>query len=113
GRGGPFLGDPVSRTDSSPRIPAGRRPRRRRLLLLSPSRKIALLLIGWAAAALMSLRLGAVPIPAGDVLGILLYPLPFIGDALGVPWWNSAHEVIVFQIRLPRLLLAGMVGGSL
>lgn len=54
--------------------------------------------------------LGAVAISPATMLGVLL-------DRLGVSGivapWPAAHETILLQLRLPRILLAGLVGAAL
>src|SRR5947209_6568510 len=53
---------------------------------------------------------GPTSIPSGDVLHILLYKL---GVYSGHRTWSDAEESIVWEIRLPRTLAAGLVGASL
>jgi iron complex transport system permease protein len=53
---------------------------------------------------------GAVAIPLGDVVGMLMARLP--GISL-VPSWSEQAEAIIFQIRLPRVITAVVVGGAL
>src|SRR5690554_5864281 len=75
--------------------------------------KLLLLVALWAGAALGSLALGAVPLPPGDVAAMMLHRLPVAQSLIGEAWWPEASEVILFQIRLPRVVLAGLVGASL
>ncbi|WOF74866.1 iron ABC transporter permease [Parvibaculaceae bacterium PLY_AMNH_Bact1] len=65
---------------------------------------LALLL---AAAALTGLTRGAAEISAGDVLGILW---SFLWGPEGV---DPVSYAIVLEIRMPRVLLGGMVGATL
>ena len=61
-------------------------------------------------ALLLAGSLGAVAIPFPTVVQILLSRLP------GLPIdsdWPASWETIIWDIRLPRLLLAGLVGASL
>jgi iron complex transport system permease protein len=53
---------------------------------------------------------GSTHIPLGTIWGILLSRLP-LGDI--TPAWSAATETIVVDIRLPRVLLAGLVGAAL
>lgn len=65
-------------------------------------------------SALISVTQGVVAIPATTVFGMLLDRIPAVSERLGiVPAWPMAHEAVVLQIRLPRLVLASLVGGSL
>jgi iron complex transport system permease protein len=61
-------------------------------------------------ALLIHLMVGTVSIPPGDVLLILLHK---VGLAAGHGSWQPSTEDIVWQIRLPRILAAALVGASL
>ncbi|MEM9133312.1 MAG: iron ABC transporter permease [Actinomycetota bacterium] len=61
------------------------------------------------AASVWSVTVGAVGVPVGDVLAVI-GDLVGIGRAGDVP---QASETVVRDIRLPRILLAVAVGGSL
>jgi len=54
--------------------------------------------------------IGSVDIPFGTTLSILISRLPFIDIT---PSWEDVTEMIVVDIRLPRVLLAGLVGAAL
>lgn len=53
---------------------------------------------------------GSVEIPFLTTSGILLSKLPLVDIT---PTWTSAFETIVLEIRLPRVILAGVVGAAL
>ena len=58
----------------------------------------------------MVLTVGSVQIPVGTVWGILLSHLPwssYSGD------WSSTTDMIIIGIRLPRIMMAGIVGAAL
>jgi len=59
---------------------------------------------------LFATSIGSVDIPFGTTLSILVSKLPFIDIT---PSWESGIETIVWDIRLPRVLLAGLVGAAL
>ena len=63
------------------------------------------------AAALAGLMVGSVSIPAGTALSILVHWLS--GGLLLEPDWRQAHEIIIVQTRIPRVILAAVVGASL
>lgn len=63
------------------------------------------------AAALAGLMVGSVSIPAGTALSIVLHWLS--GGLLMEPDWRQAHEIIIVQTRIPRVILAAVVGASL
>ena len=75
-----------------------------------PWPRIALGLSVLLAAALVALALGPAEIPLGDIVRILVSHLPGIEVARDVPasWRN-----IIWEVRLPRVLLAGLVGATL
>ena len=66
------------------------------------------------ATVLVALAWGSVRIPVGTIARIVALRLPLVGAQLGIaPDWPAAYETIVFAIRLPRVLLAGLVGAAL
>ncbi|MEU3752188.1 iron ABC transporter permease [Streptomyces olivoreticuli] len=79
-------------------------PRRRRTgPLLALGMTVALL-----ALCLLSAGLGAYDIPVGDVLGSLLHRTGLGGHAL-----DRVGESVLWNVRLPRVALALLVGASL
>lgn len=64
------------------------------------------------AVVLITTALGSVSIPLRHVLGMIGSTLPGINNFI-IPTWTKAQEVIVLQIRLPRVLLALVIGGGL
>jgi ABC-type Fe3+-siderophore transport system permease subunit len=68
------------------------------------------LLVILAAVMLISVSLGAVRIPLPEILKILLHRL---GMYHATPNWPPTDESIIFQIRLPRVLGAALVGTAL
>ena len=55
-----------------------------------------------AVACALNVSIGSIPIPLGDIAGILL------GRS-----GNATQSSIIWQIRLPRLLMAAILGGAL
>ena len=53
---------------------------------------------------------GSVEIPFLTTLRILLSKLPIVEMT---PTWSNAFEIIILEIRLPRVILAGVVGAAL
>ncbi len=66
----------------------------------------ALLVVVMAVAT----TIGSVSIPLSTTLRVLLSKLPFLHLA---PTWNSGTDIILLEIRLPRIFLAGLVGAAL
>ena len=63
-----------------------------------------------AVIAVLAIAVGSVYIPPWTVARILADGAPFIDQA---PTWPDAWHTIVWQIRFPRIILAGMVGAAL
>lgn len=71
---------------------------------------LALLATALAAAVVVSLAVGSVSLSTADVAGILVRQVfPGWVD----PGWPSTYATIVLDVRLPRVLLAGVVGAGL
>ncbi len=67
-----------------------------------------LLLFGVMVA--FATTVGSVRIPLSTTIDILLSKLPLVDIT---PHWTSALETIILEIRLPRIILAGLVGAAL
>jgi len=59
---------------------------------------------------IIATSLGTVAIPSNEVARMLLDRLPVLSCA---PTWTEQAEVIIFQIRLPRVVTAVVVGSAL
>jgi iron complex transport system permease protein len=62
------------------------------------------------AAMLLSVSIGPANISIGKMVEMLLYKVGISHDTSG---WQLAEELIVFQIRLPRVLAGALVGAAL
>ncbi len=71
---------------------------------------IAGLIVLLAVVAAFATTVGSVKIPLITTGAILLSKLPLVEIA---PEWASTLETIVIDIRLPRVMLAGLVGAAL
>jgi iron complex transport system permease protein len=67
-------------------------------------------LVALGAAAMAGLTIGPVGIPPGRVLLQLLDEMPWVSVDAGL---SPAHEAIVSDIRLPRVVLGALVGATL
>ena len=63
-----------------------------------------------AVALIAGVGLGSVPIGAGETVEVLAHRLLGIGSSTGV---SDATETILWDLRLPRVLAAMLVGGGL
>ena len=68
---------------------------------------LAILLV---AVMVLATAVGSVKIPLATVFQVLVSKLPFVDIT---PSWSSAIGTIVLEIRLPRVILAGLVGAAL
>lgn len=75
-------------------------------------RKVSAIVILIVAVVLVATAVGSVHIPLMEVLGILTSKMPGL-SAFAHQDWSKAREVIVLNVRLPRVLLALVVGGGL
>ncbi|XVQ85920.1 FecCD family ABC transporter permease [Microbispora siamensis] len=71
---------------------------------------LMLLAVAVVAAATAGIAIGSVRLPAGEVWGVLLHRLH---PALVEPTWPRVRETIVMDVRVPRVLLCGVVGAGL
>ncbi|MCL2615926.1 MAG: iron ABC transporter permease, partial [Dehalococcoidia bacterium] len=72
----------------------------------------ALLLLLLLFVIVVAVSIGSVKIPLGEIWRILLYKLSFSHISLS-PDWSAGTQTIVWNVRLPRVLLAGTVGMAL
>ncbi len=63
-----------------------------------------------AASVVLAVSVGAVPVPFGTVWAIALH---HFAPGLVTPDWSTGRGNIVWEIRFPRVLLAGLVGAGL
>ncbi|MEU9847137.1 iron ABC transporter permease [Streptomyces sp. NPDC047985] len=96
-------GERTRSTGSEAPEPEPAKPRRSTAFLLTAALVAALLV-----ACLLSAGLGAYSIPLGDVLGSVQHRLGLGGAAL-----DRVGESVLWNVRLPRVVLALLVGASL
>ena len=68
------------------------------------------LLILLVVIVILAVTIGSVSIPFSTIIVILLSKLPWVDMS---PTWTGTLETIIFDIRLPRVVLAGLVGSAL
>lgn len=71
---------------------------------------LALLAALVVTAATAGIAAGSISVPAEQVWGILLHR---VHPGLADPAWTPVRETIVIDVRLPRVLLSGVVGAGL
>lgn len=75
--------------------------------------KATVLLIFLILSIIISITLGAVKIPVIDTVKIILSRIGFLSSKIDVTGIKESNIFIVLNIRLPRILLAGLVGAIL
>jgi len=73
---------------------------------------IASLFILLGLTIILTTAIGPVPISPLVVFKILTKKIPFLKNMVG-PSGSSIEETIIFQIRLPRIILGALVGAAL
>lgn len=68
------------------------------------------LLVASIIIAMLALTVGSVVVPFKTVWGVLISRLPFVHMQTS---WSASTDMIIVGIRLPRVLLAGVVGTAL
>jgi len=74
---------------------------------------LGLALVAVGVVMLVSSTQGAVAIPVETLARMLLAKLSSLGGATAAVSWPASYEAVFFQIRLPRVVLAGLVGACL
>lgn len=62
---------------------------------------------------LISEGVGSASISIGDSLKLLLYKIPGLNRLIDVEEIKESYKIIIFKVRLPRILLSSLVGGAL
>ncbi|MFA5523114.1 MAG: iron ABC transporter permease [Tissierellales bacterium] len=75
--------------------------------------KILILLVILVFSILFSITLGSVKIPLKDTLRILLSKIKYLSSIIDISDVKESNMFIVLNIRLPRILLATIVGSVL
>lgn len=76
-------------------------------------KKFLLFLFGLPLVILLSASVGSADLSVGGSLRLLFSKLPFFGKWVDVSDLKAVYQTILFQVRLPRILLAGLVGAGL
>ncbi len=79
-------------------------------LLTSNGNRLAVGILFTACIALVAATQGSVNIPLTTVVKIAIERMPFLNIE---STWPQSSETILWELRFPRVLLAGVVGGAL
>ncbi len=80
---------------------------------IKPPLLTILLTILLAIMVVIALSVGAVRVQIRDGIRILMSAIPYLGQRISLEDIPKSHETIILSIRLPRVLLAGLVGFGL
>ena len=78
--------------------------------LLSGPAVIALLFLLLVLGILLSFTLGRYPVPLKELICIILDRIPFVNIPV---FWENTQEIAVWNVRMPRILIAVLVGAAL
>ncbi|MBE6023737.1 MAG: iron ABC transporter permease [Cellulosilyticum sp.] len=85
--------------------------------MINQKRKAKMALIGLMLLLLLSIvvsvSVGSADITVLDSLKLLVSKIPIIGQLVEVDHLKSTYEVIVWRVRMPRILQAALVGSNL
>lgn len=62
---------------------------------------------------LVSATIGSAQLSIGDSLRLILSRIPLLQNLVSIEHINASYETIIWNIRIPRILLAGLSGASL
>ena len=74
---------------------------------------LLILLVAFGIVFVLSLNLGYAPIPFRDILIILTKQVPILENLVDSSGITQTAEVIITQIRLPRVICGALVGAAL
>ncbi|MFA7467556.1 MAG: iron chelate uptake ABC transporter family permease subunit [Desulfotomaculaceae bacterium] len=74
---------------------------------------IAVGMSGLFVIMIFCFTLGPANITFGEALVLLLAKIPFLGQLFDLSRYPETHQVILYQVRLPRVILAALVGAAL
>lgn len=69
--------------------------------------------MGLVVLMLFSIILGPADISFREGLNLVLAKIPFFKEWVNPDQYPAAHQVIVYRVRMPRVILAGLVGAAL
>jgi iron complex transport system permease protein len=74
---------------------------------------LLIMLVAFAIVFVLSLNLGYAPIPFRDILMILTKNIPLLNSLVDSSAISGTSEVIIMEIRLPRVVCGALVGAAL
>ena len=76
-------------------------------------KKLLLLLLVLPVVVLLSASVGSADLSVAGSLRLLLSKMPYFGKWVDISDQKEVYQTILFQVRLPRILLAALVGAGL
>lgn len=62
---------------------------------------------------IFSVSVGSANLSMWDSLRIFISKLPLVGDLLDISDISGTYEIIIWKVRMPRIMLSALVGGAL
>jgi iron complex transport system permease protein len=74
---------------------------------------LTLLIAALIATIIVALDIGFAPISFSEILRILAHQIPFLNGAVDPSSFSSVNQVIIMQIRFPRVIAGALIGAGL
>ena len=74
---------------------------------------IIILILVMLAGMIFSVSVGSANLSMWDSLRLFINKLPLVGDLIDVSDIGATYEIIVWKVRMPRIVLSALVGGAL
>ncbi len=74
---------------------------------------IIILILVMLAVMIFSVSVGSANLSVWDSLRLFANKLPLVGDLIDVSDIGATYEIIVWKVRMPRIVLSALVGGAL
>ena len=74
---------------------------------------VPILLVALLAITIFSAAIGSANLKSILILKMLLYKIPYLGPKFITPEWSTLASTILWDIRIPRIILGGLVGAAL
>lgn len=74
---------------------------------------IIILILVMLAVMIFSVSVGSANLSVWDSLRLFMNKLPLVGDLIDVSDIGATYEIIVWKVRMPRIVLSALVGGAL
>jgi iron complex transport system permease protein len=74
---------------------------------------LTLLVAALVATIIVALDIGFAPISFSEILRIIAHQIPFLNGSIDPSSFSSVNQVIIMQIRFPRVIAGALIGAGL